>query len=1070
MPDGDADSLSRPLTLVEMLLSRYARRGDESDLQKAIDQTEQIRSLMEDINLSHANFGSFLGVFANVSIHRFKATGAVSFLNAAISQLEGSFDTIQEDPVLLHLYAITLLRRFEKLDSIHDLKMAIQNAERVVSISTASHLQADLETCLRALSDLSEMYGLLYEYEPHNGARNLDLGVEKGLEAVQLIPEEMENFPEMALMYEHLSMAFSRRYCITEREDDLSSAINYGQISLRLAGRGGPYKSTSIANIGMCFGIRFNVTGKLQDLDLATEKIEQSIAMTTYGTKEMLWRSKSLAEQLIQRFDWTGETEALNLAIEKLEVVLADQDRTNVERAKALRTQAAAFLKRFDRVWDVGDLEKAIQKLRESRDAYPVGYVDIPHVLSYLCLALSLRYSQSKQESDIVEAINSGIKAQDLLTKDTYARQSCLMSISSAYHEKFVKTRDEADLDEAVKYSLASINTTLSSQTDWVVRYCNHANLIIERAFMQNAAGDNKDFNEALQHYKMVAESSNVFPIVRLVAARNAMYILMENEDWEDAKSMGLAAMELLSLVCSRYLAWQNQQQVITEISGLAADLCSILLQMGQPEEALFQLEAGRCVLFGYMVDNQGDLQALESDSLELAVEYVTLRNNLRLPPDLHPSKLGEAKIRERRAAEAAMSDCLQKIRSIPGHKNFLQAPSIPELMTGANEGPIVLVNVTRIRSDAILVLRTNLRSIQLPELKFEGPSNFAPSSNISRGLSFFRRGSTFERESKLMLRIGTNSSGDNNFLESLWNYCVKPIFDELKIPKNVTTEKELPRIWWIGSGAATSYPFHAARSSSEDKQDSLSLTIPSYALSIKTLLYSRKCSKEYRNLWYQKLDTQLAVTVVTMSTTPGQKPLPGASKECAAIETICDGAFHFTELPQPCVKQVLQEILRSDIMHFACHGVANIDNLSMSHFLLQTSGENDSPAEVEELPFSKILGLDKLRGAWIAYLSACTTAASRASRLADEGLHMSGAMQAAGFSHTIGSLWPVEDDVCVQVANHFYKNLLARRSLFPDDRVVAVALRNAILEVRDQIGCDGQTWRKWAAYIHSGA
>jgi len=62
------------------------------------------------------------------------------------------------------------------------LKIVIQNAERVVSItSITSHPQAGQETCLRALSDLSDMYGLLYEYDPHDGARYLDLGAEKGM-------------------------------------------------------------------------------------------------------------------------------------------------------------------------------------------------------------------------------------------------------------------------------------------------------------------------------------------------------------------------------------------------------------------------------------------------------------------------------------------------------------------------------------------------------------------------------------------------------------------------------------------------------------------------------------------------------------------------------------------------------------------------------------------------------------------------------------------------------------------------------------------------------------------------
>ncbi|KAF3806940.1 hypothetical protein GCG54_00007192 [Colletotrichum gloeosporioides] len=60
----------------------------------------------------------------------------------------------------------------------------------------------------------------------------------------------------------------------------------------------------------------------------------------------------------------------------------------------------------------------------------------------------------------------------------------------------------------------------------------------------------------------------------------------------------------------------------------------------------------------------------------------------------------------------------------------------------------------------------------------------------------------------------------------------------------------------------------------------------------------------------------------------------------------------------------------------------------------------------------------------FLAYLSACSTGASRLHDLADESVHLASAFQLAGFRHAIGTLWKIPDGFSVLVAESFYEAL----------------------------------------------
>ena len=63
-----------------------------------------------------------------------------------------------------------------------------------------------------------------------------------------------------------------------------------------------------------------------------------------------------------------------------------------------------------------------------------------------------------------------------------------------------------------------------------------------------------------------------------------------------------------------------------------------------------------------------------------------------------------------------------------------------------------------------------------------------------------------------------------------------------------------------------------------------------------------------------------------------------------------------------------------------------------------------------------------------LAYISACSTVDIKVATLADENLHIASAFQLAGFRHVVASLWPHKDELCLEIAAKFYRELFRLR------------------------------------------
>jgi CHAT domain-containing protein len=267
--------------------------------------------------------------------------------------------------------------------------------------------------------------------------------------------------------------------------------------------------------------------------------------------------------------------------------------------------------------------------------------------------------------------------------------------------------------------------------------------------------------------------------------------------------------------------------------------------------------------------------------------------------------------------------------------------------------------------------------------------------------------------------------------------------------------------VWWVGSGLLSILPIHAAGyHNSVPPRATLDRVISSYASTVKSLSYARE-----RVTRAEKGTLKEKVILVAMPTTPEQNSLPSVDREVEELRKLFSNAsIDTTVMQNPTRTEVLSELPKTTIVHFACHGYS-ADDPSQSTLLLE---------DWKTVPLT-VLDLASLnvQSAKLAYLSACRTSSTRDFRLLDESINLSSAIQLSGYPSVVGSLWEINDIHSAEVARHVYTWVLEGDGGF-DSRRSAEGLHQAVRILRDKTRINFRSSTKhdplvWASYIHVG-
>ncbi|HEX5406420.1 MAG TPA: CHAT domain-containing protein, partial [Pseudonocardiaceae bacterium] len=392
----------------------------------------------------------------------------------------------------------------------------------------------------------------------------------------------------------------------------------------------------------------------------------------------------------------------------------------------------------------------------------------------------------------------------------------------------------------------------------------------------------------------------------------------------------------------------------------------------------------------------------------------------------------------DRRAAAIEFAALLDQIRGQAGFESFLLPPEPDELTRHAAQGPIAVFNISRYRSDVLLITTEAITHLPLPELNAQDVADkideFETAIDATKSTNW------------LTAEAGEDSLSE--ILEWLWDVAMWPVLRQLGHIDAHPEGQPWPQIWWVPGGLLSLLPLHAAGYHRQATGETvLDRVISSYTPTVRALAHARDRAPGR---------PPRRTLLVGMPTTPGESALPNVHAELSMLEESLPSPI---KLIQQTNSAVVSELPNAEIAHFSCHGISNPGDPSNSMLLLEDHHEN---------PFTVACLIPiQLQHAQLVYLSACETARNTAFELLDEAIHLASAFQLAGYPHVIGTLWTINDRLAVDVSRAFYAGLTTRDGDL-DVSGSAEALHHAVRKLRTNWEFT-PTPSRWAAYIHSG-
>jgi tetratricopeptide (TPR) repeat protein len=624
---------------------------------------------------------------------------------------------------------------------------------------------------------------------------------------------------------------------------------------------------------------------------------------------------------------------------------------------------------------------------------------------------------------------------------------------------RFEQTKSMEDLDRAIEAADLAVDATPRDHLDRAGRLHN-LGILLSKRFQQTESID--DIERSFSCSREGWECRNALPSLRIQIARRAASFLALQTRWEEASMLLEEAIELLPIVSPRSLQHTDKQHMLADFAGLASMAAATALNARKAApHALRLLEIGRGVITSILLEMRSDISSLRQQHPKYADDFISLRNELDSPLDTTAfstftdnGPLSELRVSQRREAEERFEKLITMIRTQSGFQNFLLPPTADELMAAADPDPLITVNLSSYRCDAFLIERDQIRVLKLPGLTLKEAQ---------------------ERAQELQLGRHAGSPHMKPLLEWLWDVVARPCLEELRFTKPISDNK-LPRVWWIPTGILTQLPLHAAgRHAQGSTETVLDRVMSSYSPSIKALIYGRRhhIDKRTGSLPNNAL-------LIAMRETPGlsaNQILPFAVDEVNMLSDLCPALQLKSIKPRLRKADVLQHLQACRLFHFAGHGRSDTMEPSQSCLLLE-DWQTD-PLTVEDLRDHRL----QENAPFLAYLSACSTGVNEADRLVDEGIHLVGALQLAGFRHVVGTLWEVSDEHCVDVARILYETI--RKEGMTDSAVchglhrAVKVLRNEQIEKRERnrnfslAVPDAQSMDPanyyWVPYVHFG-
>ena len=714
----------------------------------------------------------------------------------------------------------------------------------------------------------------------------------------------------------------------------------------------------------------------------------------------------------------------------------------------------------------IEEVDTNIRDLHERLSKIPLGTPDYGQCLRRLVRSCCAKCFLTNDPTDIEEAIGYCRSLLDSTPPGSLSSCNAAIHLADLLRLEFEHTHEIGNLNESIGL-LAGVLEVPAGQAlcDDVVELL--VLCLIQRVESLCSRTDTYDL-EALQARR---ETMHTIIEIRHLAANNK-YISVPSrlrhscilaQSLRRASKHGIGSSSIL-------IVYENAVSLMQEVVGFAPNLqlqhthlaamhhrtqklpldyTSYLVQTHQLRKAIETLERGRALLWSELRGLHTSIQRVAGVDPQLADKFTEINRNLEeLMLSVLPKRsievngdetedgegadpFGRLLMKQRKLLEER-DHIVSQIRSIPALQNFLMMSSFDTLRSAASHGPVIIINHSEWRSDILILL-------------YDSPPSLIPTSH-----GFYDDANKLRDD---LVDARKNQELDSmeydrilaTVLEELYNLVGRPVIDrlhELNIP-------EQSRVWWCPTSAFCSLPLHAMGpipSNDGEKRYFSDMYIPSYTPTLSSLIESRNPGTKFQ------LPRKPSLLLVAQP----DRSLPGVRGEINVIQRL-DIDVESLILKDATTAAVIEGIKHHKLVHFACHGNLEFGKPFDASFRLHGG---------KQLKLLDIVH-SRLPNAEFAFLSACHTAELTEESIADEGLHLTAALQYCGFRSVVGTMWAMADTDGCDVARSLYRSMLSGNHEEPCYLRSAEALRDAVSELRDTKGVGLE---RWVNFVHYGA
>ncbi|KAL4882883.1 CHAT domain-containing protein [Aspergillus karnatakaensis] len=739
-----------------------------------------------------------------------------------------------------------------------------------------------------------------------------------------------------------LGNLLSMRYSLGWSLSDLDEAIQALQEALRILPADNPGYAANLDAVGNLLGKRYLRTGTSDDLDESVRIARRAVQATLEQHSDQMAYLNNLGNQLFHRHLRIGALDELGEAVELGRQVIKATSESHEHRAAYLNNLSMRLGSLFLESRKDWDLEEAIFFAREAVSIASVHDQKQPGGLTDLITGLRSKYPSTSITTDAVPDTVPNL--EKTIQDFQQAFQATLEDYpcqAACWNNLSIQLRHRY-LRERRQVDLEEAidlgrQAVKATPDNHPDRAVYLNDLGIQLWDRFSTKGATADLEEAIACHDSAFWQQTAFIHTRFQAGQNLFHAYATISNWHQAYVTARRAIYLIPQLISPKLQYSDKRHLLREVANIAVD---------------------------------GAAAALNAQK-EAVVALTLLEEGLE-----------------------AFTVFYKGVVS-------LQAPSENKMRFAARHGPIVTINISQYRCDAIFVDPKGIGSLKLPNFNAQEIDTKAEWIRWSKPQA----------------------------LKRLWDCAMGSVLEALGFTRPPPDDK-WPRVCWILTGPLRSLPVHAAGYHEKGALNTvLDRVESSYGLSLKAVIQDRG---RPASLYTKSTRTLIAYAENAQT--------PGLGRELETITSICESMG--LDTIRSCKKQeIIQQLTQCNILHYA--GYCQLDNVDPLKTRLVLAGYDGTLTVTNVLE----LGLQE-HSHFFAYLSSSKTAAVEYPASIPGHIHMARSFKLAGFRHVIGTLGHVDDRTFEEMAATSYK-ILAEGSM--TDESVSKALHLATKSLRDR-------------------